>query len=260
MRLLVEEREQEIINLLGKNGKVSVSELAQLLGVSEVTVRNDLKGLESRSFLKRTHGGAIVRSESFNSVNILVDSAYMERLRRNTEEKKRIGEATAKILESGDTILMDDGTTTLYIAKNLSNRSITIVTAGINICMELLDTPGVEIVSTGGSLRKNSLSLGGPIAEEVISKFKAEKTILGASSISLKHGLTTPDLLKAELKKKMVNAAEKVIVVADHTKIEKVSLIEVVPVEQIDILVTGREVPQHTIKKYRERGVEVICA
>lgn len=260
MKFSVEERMQKIINLLKKKGKVNVSELVELLGVSEVTIRNDLKELESRGFLKRTHGGAIVPPELFNSVNVPVDSAYMERLKRNAGEKKRLGEATAKLLENGDTILMDDGTTTLYIAKSLSNKSLTIVTAGINIYMELLDAPGIEVISTGGYLKKDSLSLGGPIAEEVISKFKAEKAILAASSISLTHGLTTPDLLKAELKKKMVEAAMKLIVVADHTKIEKVSLIEVIPVDQIDVLVTGRETPQHIIKKYQERGIEVICA
>jgi len=249
---------QEIVSILAKNRRVRVLELAELFGVTEVTIRSDLRELESRGFLKRTHGGAIVSSEMFNSVNVPVDSTYMERLRRNADEKKRIGETTARLIDNGDTILMDDGTTTLYVAKNLSNKSLTLVTHGINIYMELLSTPGVEVISTGGYLKKDSLSLVGKIAEEVISKFRAEKTILGASSISLVHGLTTPDLLKAELKKKMVEAARQLIVVADHTKIEKVSLIRVVPVEEIDILVTGRETPQYIAQKYGEKGIEVI--
>ena len=259
MKLSVEERMQKIVSIVAKKGKVRVLELAELFDVTEVTIRSALGELESRGFLKRTHGGAILPLEMFNSVNVPVDSTYMERLKRNADEKKRIGEATARLIDNGDTILMDDGTTTLYVAKNLSNKSLSLVTHGLNIYMELLNTSGVEVISTGGYLKKDSLSLVGKIAEEVISKFTAGKAILGASSISLIHGLTTPDLLKAELKKKMVEAAKQLIVVADHTKIEKVSLVKVVSVEEINILVTGRETPQYIAQKYREKGIEVIC-
>ena len=259
-KISVQERLHEIAELLSKDGKVNIKELVDLFGVSGVTARSDLRQLESLGLLKRTRGGGIIPTELFNRLYITVDSTYVERLARNQEEKKRIGVVAAELIEDGETILMDDGTTTLYMAKNLSNKSLTLLTHGLNICMELLGSRNIQLFSTGGYVDKGSLSLAGKTAQETICKFRADKAILGASGISIDHGLSTPNLSKAELKKKMVQVARKIIVVADHTKMERVSLINVIPVEQIDILVTGREASQDIIGLYREKGINVICA
>ncbi len=244
-----------ILERLEEKGQVDVASLSRELAVSEVTVRNDLKRLEQKNALIRARGGAIKIDR------VGTDFTISDKNKQNYDLKKRIGKAAAALIEEGDTIILDSGTTTMEITKNLSELSeLTVITNALNIADQLAGHPRANVIVPGGFLRKNSLSLIGSTAEESFKNYFCDKLFLAVDGLSVVHGLSTPNVEEAHLNRVMISIAKQVIVVADSSKFLKRSFAFMAPVSAIDILVTDDGIPQEDQKKLETTGIKVIIA
>jgi DeoR family transcriptional regulator of aga operon len=246
------ERRNEILQNINNNGSASVEELVKRFGVSSVTIRNDLNYLEERGFIHRTYGGAMTRDF------VAFDSTQKEKAKHHVEEKKRIGAAAADLIFDGDSIILDSGTTTLAIARNIKTRkNLTVMTNAINIAVELAGIAGITVMLTGGTLREKSFSLVGPHAESVLKEFYFDKLFLGVDGFDIHFGLTTPNLLEAQLNRMMVDYAKEVIVVVDSSKFRRRSLSVISTLERIHKVITDKKIPQDCLAALRDRSIEV---
>lgn len=250
--LLIGERHQLIIKILNRDGRVLVSELSASLGISPITIRKDLDNLEAQQLLQRTHGGALLPSSS-----TLIDPSVNEKELHQVDEKRRIAAAAVSMVKEGQCILLDSGTTTMAIARALRVFSnLTIVTNAANIAAELRDT-GFEIILTGGTLRKNSLSLVGPLAEDVLKQIRADILFLGVDGFDPEIGVTTPNVLESRVNRAMVNASRKVVAVCDSTKFGRSSMALIVPPTAIHTIITDDQIEDAHLKILRNAGIEV---
>jgi DeoR family transcriptional regulator, aga operon transcriptional repressor len=250
--LMAEERRQKILALLQSEGRVIVGSLSRTFGVSEITIRKDLDSLQERGLVQRSHGGALPPSSS-----ALFDPSLKEKQRRHGPEKQRIAAAAIKLVSDGCCVMLDSGTTTAAIANELKRfSSLTIITNAINIAAEL-STTDFEVILTGGSLRKNSFSMVGPIAEDVLKEMHADILFLGVDGFDLEVGLTTPNLLEARVNRAMVASAKKVVAVCDATKFSHRSLSRIVPVTALHHVITDRSLPESIAGALREQNIEV---
>jgi DeoR family transcriptional regulator of aga operon len=251
--MLIEERRQHILVLLQKNGRVLVDELSSSLGLSRITIRKDLDYLESKNLLQRTHGGALPVSQS-----ALADPPVQEKKNLHHEEKIRIAKAAAGMVSEGQCIILDSGSTTTEIARALEGFGrLTIITNALNIAAELAQS-NVEVILVGGSVRKNSLSAVGPLAEDMLEQMHADIAFLGVDGFDLQSGLTTPNVLEARVNRAMIRSAQRVVAVYDSSKFNRRSLALIVPVNQIHAVITDDNLPQHGIDAMREAGIEVV--
>ena len=189
------------------------------------------------------------------------DPAYETRAEEHIQLKEAIGRAAASLVAVGDSVMLDDGSTTLQVARSFpQDKKLHVITNGLNICLELLQNSGVEVVATGGALNRSDLSFFGKVAAETASRFVAGKAILGASGVSLTYGITTPDEQKADLKKVMIAQSHELIIVADSSKFDRVTLVPICPIEKVHTIVTDRLAPADLVQKLHDRGVRVIIA
>lgn len=250
--LMVEERRQQILSHLNADGRVIVGALATIFGVSQITIRKDLDSLDERGVLRRSHGGALPAS-----LGTSVDLSIQEKQTLNAPEKERIAAAAMKLVEEAGCIMLDSGTTTTAIAKNLKKfHALTIITNAINIATELAAT-NFEIILTGGSLRKNSFSLVGPLAEDVLQEVHADVLFLGVDGFDLQIGLSTPSLLEARVNRAMINSAKKVVVVCDSTKFSRRSLSHISPISAIHHVITDTGLPDSIAQELKRLDIEV---
>ncbi len=248
-------RRAKILEELEAKGQVSVSELSNMFKISEVTIRNDLAHLEKQNMLIRARGGAI----KIKFYRMGIDPSISDKQKEFLKEKQRIGKAAAELLEEGDTVVMDSGTTTTEVAKNLENfKNLTIITNALNIASILAGFEGVNIFMPGGSLRKKSLSLVGVLADENFEKFYCDKLILGADGLDTTHGLSTPNSEEAHLNQIMIKIAKKVIAVADSSKFERRRFAFIAPISAIDVVVTDSGLKEADKNRLEKNGVEVI--
>jgi DeoR/GlpR family transcriptional regulator of sugar metabolism len=250
--VLAAERKLRIVEYVRQHRIASVAALALEFNVHEATIRRDLAEAEQEGLLKRTHGGVIVEKLTPN------EPPFNERTNVQLEQKMRIGKMAASLVEDGDHIIIDSGTTTLHIAKNLVHRSnLTVVTNDINVAAELRDAPGVKVTVTGGELYPSSYMLNGMFTDHVLRLVHVSKAFIGTPAIHPKHGLMHPEAQLVLAKQGMINAAQEVIVVADDTKIGKLSLHTVAPNSAIHRLITGKETPDFEVRKFLDAGVNV---
>lgn len=242
-----------ILEKLDKNGQVDVPSLSQELKVSEVTIRNDLIRLEQKNMLIRARGGAIKVDR------VGIDFNLSDKNKQHLEEKKRIGKAAAALVEDGDTIILDSGTTTMEIARNLINVSnLTVITNALNIANQMADHQKANVIIPGGFLRKNSLSLVGGAAEENFKNYFCDKLFLAVDGFNTTHGMSTPNVEEAHLNRVMIEIAKQVVVVADSSKFHKRSFAFIAPVTEVDVVVTDAGIPVEDRKKLENAGVKVI--
>ncbi len=240
------ERRDEITRLVAENGRVTVKELTQMYNVSAVTIRNDLNFLQEKGLLHRAYGGAL----RWDTVSF--DTAIKEKEKLHSEEKQKIGKAASKLINDGDSIIIDSGTTTMEIAKNIhGKKDLTVMTNAINIATDLAGISGITLMLTGGTLRETSFSLVGPQAEEILQEFYFDKVFLGVDGFDMEYGLTTPNFLEAQLNRLMVKRSRETIVVLDSSKFGRRSLSLIVKPNDIDIVITDSNVSD----KYK-RGIE----
>jgi DeoR family transcriptional regulator of aga operon len=249
--LLIEERRRRICELVRAEGRVTVEELAVRFGISQVTIRADLASLESAGAVTRTHGGAL---------NVQDDQPLDVKQLQHRTEKLRIAEAAAALIQDGETIILDSGTTTAEIARRIRTlelRSINVITNALNIAALLIDTPSVRLIMPGGILRRESNSLSGPMAEAALGALQADRLYLGADGLDPKIGVMTPHLAEAELNAKMIAISRQVVVVADSSKLMRRNVSLIARVEQLHMLITDAAAPAEAVEELRERGVEV---
>jgi len=250
--LLIEERRQHISALLAKQGRVLVNELSESLGISTITVRKDLDNLQSRNLLVRTHGGAL-RPQA----GALSDPTIEEKVELHHDEKVRIAAAAAAMVTDGQCVILDSGTTTTEIARALlSLRGLTGVTNALNIAIELARSD-FEVILIGGTVRKNSLSVVGPMAEDVLKEIHADILFIGVDGFDTKVGLTTPNVLEARVNRAMVRAAEKVVAVCDSSKFNRRSLSLIVGPSEVHHVISDSRLAPDEVKAIREAGIEV---
>ncbi|GGQ95684.1 DeoR/GlpR family DNA-binding transcription regulator [Deinococcus ruber] len=246
------DRQDDILSLLGERDGASVGELSKLLGVSEVTIRSDLTGLAQAGLVRRTRGGA-------RPLNVS-ERPLEETTKQHSAIKRRIGAAAAQRVQDGQTIFLDVGSTTTEIARHLSPnlRGVTVVTNGLNIALELERYSGLHIIVTGGSLRRLQHSLVAPYALELLSRIRADVLFLGCNGVDAQHGVTNLNFGEAEVKARMVEYAREVVVVADPSKIGQVTRAHIVPVNRVQVLMTGRQADQDALCALSEQIPEIV--
>lgn len=246
------ERHQFILNKLNKEGYINVVSLCKELKVSSVTIRKDLKLLEDKQLLFRTHGGATQNNP------YMTDRPVNEKEKMQSAEKMRIGAKAAELIESNDAIVIASGTTVQALAKNMQNKEgFTVITSSLNVALELINNPAIEVMQLGGQVRRSSSSVMGIYAETILKDFFCTKFFLGVDGIDLEYGLTTTSSMEAHLNKKMMNASQKTIVLADSTKFGKRGFGKICGLDEIDHIITDSNVSDHIVKKLESAGVLV---
>ncbi|MDD9269205.1 DeoR/GlpR family DNA-binding transcription regulator [Paenibacillus sp. GCM10023248] len=251
--MLAAERKFRIVEYVKIHRVATIAELAQEFNVHEATIRRDLEEIEQKGLAKRTHGGVTIDQWTNN------EPSFNERAAHHLDQKDRIGKMAASLVEDGEHIIIDSGTTTLHIAKNLVQRSnITVVTNDMNVATELRDAPGIKVIVTGGELYPSSYMLNGMFTDHVLGSLHVQKAFIGIPVIHPKYGLMHPEAQLVPTKKGMIEAAEKIIVVADDSKIGKVSLHTVAPCTSINTLITGSGISESAVRQFRDSGMDVI--
>lgn len=251
-KMFGEERRIKIADIISKDKSITVSELSEMFNVSESTIRRDLHVLEEKGFIQRTHGGAILSSHTH------YEPAFFEKEDYELASKQKIGRIAASMIEEGDSIILDAGTTTLEIAKNLGNVRLTVVTNSPLIAIELSKHDNIELIVTGGIERWKTKALVGPIAEMVIRQFKVDKAFIGANAVSFENGLMTPDIIEANTKKAMIEVAGEVYAVIDHTKFGKKSFVKFADMKDITAIITDDEIDYETVRKYEQANIDIV--
>lgn len=250
--LLNEERRREILAALHRDGRVLVKDLARHFRISQITIRKDLEFLDSQGVVQRTHGGALPIQ-----AGALLDPTLREKERQHRKQKAQIAQAAAALVEEGQSVLLDSGTTTTAIARALKEMSrLTVITNAINIAAELAGTH-VEVILTGGTLRKNSFSLVGPLAEETLRQLSADILFLGVDGFDTKAGLFTPNLLESEVNRTMVDIARRTIAVCDSSKFGRRSLCNIMPVTSVHEVITDKQLSKSDLNALKDAGIKV---
>jgi DeoR family transcriptional regulator of aga operon len=250
--MLNEERRRRIVEEVQRSGRAVVSELAQRFETSVMTIRRDLQVLGEHGLILRIHGGALSVQTA-----LYADRSLTEHELLHAQEKRRIALAAVKMVKEGQSVLLDSGSTTSAIARELRTfKQLTVITNAINIASELADS-AVEVILTGGMLRKNSFSLIGPLAEESLTHLKADILFMGVEGIDPQFGLSTSSMLGAVLERKMVQSVHLVVAVCDSSKFGHSSLSSIMPVTEIHRLITDRGAPAKILDELRASGIEI---
>jgi DeoR family transcriptional regulator of aga operon len=250
--LLNEERRREILDALHRDGRVLVKDLARRFRISQITIRKDLEFLDGQGVIQRTHGGALPLR-----AGALLDPTVREKEKLHRKQKMQIAMAASRLVEQGQSVLLDSGTTTMAIARALKGMAqLTVITNALNIAAELAGT-NIDVILTGGMLRKNSFSLVGPLAERTLRQLSADLLFLGVDGFDTKAGLFTPNLLESEVNRAMVEISRRTIAVCDSSKFGRRSLCNIMPVTMVHEVITDRQIPKADLAALKEAGVEV---
>lgn len=250
------QRRKRILEMLAEKGDIYIPELSRLFDVSEVTIRNDLKSLEEKNLLLRARGGAI-RFENFVSM----DPGLSEKTRLHFVEKVRIGKKAASLIHESDTIIVDSGTTTAEVVKNLPPlKELTVITNALNIANNLIGKPNIKLIIPGGYLRQNSHSLIGPLAEKNLKNFYVDKVFIGVDGFDVHLGIYTPNVEEAYLNQIMIEISREVILVTDSSKFLRKSLALICPIGRIDVVVTDEGISKEDQRILEDSGVKVLIA
>src|ERR1700756_1296980 len=251
--MLIDERRQHILELIQHQGRALVSDLSEQLNISQITIRKDLDYLQSKGVIQRSHGGAL-RVPS----TALIDPTLQEKQKHNLREKERIATAASKMVEEGQCVILDSGTTTTAVAERLKRfKHLTIITNSVNIAAELAGTD-LEVILVGGTMRKNSFSLVGPLAEDNLEKMHADILFLAVDGFDPEIGLTTPNFLESRVNRAMVKASEQVVAVCDSTKFNHRSLSRIVPLSAIHCVITDKDLPEAIAESLRSQKIDVV--
>lgn len=261
-RAIKKERRRAIMEQLAQQRLVTVAELSDQFGVSEVCIRRDLRSLEMRGLIRRFHGGAIGLSSGVpGDVNGHMCAIPQNVI--NADVKAHIGRAAAQRVHSGERVIFDSGTTVLYVAHHVASNlgsadTLTVITNSLPVVTELGQCDGVHLIVLGGVYLRRYQVMVGPHAVEQIKGLHADKLFLGADGLTLKYGLTTANVLEAEVDRVIAEAAAEIIVVADSSKVGVVGLTPILPLSKISTLITDERAPADFLAALRDIGVEVV--
>ncbi|MTH45763.1 DeoR family transcriptional regulator [Intestinirhabdus alba] len=249
------ERREQIIQRLRQQGSVQVNELSALYGVSTVTIRNDLAFLEKQGIAVRAYGGALICDGGASGQ----EPSVADKSSLNTAVKRRIAHIAAGLIGPGHRVILDSGTTTCEIARMLRRHSdVIVMTNGMNVANALLEAEGVELLMTGGHLRRQSQSFYGDRAEQSLQNYHFDMLFLGVDAIDLERGVSTHNEDEARLNRRMCEVAERIIVVTDSSKFNHSSLHKIVDTQRIDTIIVDDAIPTESLEGLRKSGIEVI--
>lgn len=248
----MEDRRQRIVEMLKLQGKVKVTDLSRFFHISEVTIRNDLSELENEGMLERVHGGAIRSVQSYYKLS------FQERMATNEPEKRRIAASIIPMVNDGDTLIINSGTTTLFVAQELvKKRNLTVVTNSLAIAQELGAVNSGSVIILGGNLNPQYQFSHGDDTINQLRKYRADKLILSVDGVSVEEGLTTYHHLEAEVNRQMISRVNRIIIAADHTKIGRIGFARIDGLEGMDVLVTNEGADTEEIQAIRSLGIDV---
>lgn len=237
--LFAEERQNQILQLLKGNSKLLVPDLCEIFSVSPSTIRNDLRDLAERGKLKRTHGGAIPLEQATD------EPTYKDKEFMCSEEKQKITKYAATLVNDGDTLIIDSGSTTFELVKLITNKKrLTIVLNDLKLAAYLEQNSSANIILLGGALRHSYHCTVGPLALASLSGLNADKAFLGCNAFSPSRTFTTPDINQAEIKRAFIRSASQVFMLCDSTKFKKVTFAEFASLDDIDCLITDSGIPE----------------
>ena len=246
-------RRSEILQLLEKQDDISVSVLSKMFNISEVSIRNDLTQLENKGLLIRTRGGAIKKKPVNFDLNL------NQRLKKNYLEKQNIGIKAIEYINEESTIVIDSGSTTLEIAKNLKNfKKLKLITNSIPIAEAVADFKGVEVIMPGGILRSEMRSLVGSMTESNLLNYYCDIAFIGTDSISCDYGISTSIMEEATLNQTMMKIAQNVIVVTDSSKFLRRSFVKITDISNINTIITDKKIPIEELQKLQKLSVELV--
>ncbi|MFW6139330.1 MAG: DeoR/GlpR family DNA-binding transcription regulator [Spirochaetota bacterium] len=252
--LIPADRQERIHSLLREKGVAKVAELSRMFGVSELTIRRDLEVLERKEVLERTHGGAIYNQR------MRQEPLYEQKYQLHRKQKEAIGKAAAGLVEDGDTLFINSGSTTREVIRNLTHRKIRVITSNISAVLEAGKSQ-IELILTGGMYRPRSNSLVGTLAALSLEQVYGSKAIIGVDGLSFKYGLTHPVLEEAEIARQMIERTPgPVIIVADHSKLGVVSNFVTTPLNKVNILVTDEGIDEEYMNNLKKESIEVVIA
>ncbi|MDQ3073691.1 MAG: DeoR/GlpR family DNA-binding transcription regulator [Bacteroidota bacterium] len=253
--MTIAERHKYILHKLNNEGVVSVAELSKEMDVTMVTVRKDLKLLEDKGLLYRSHGSATPKSPYVN------DRPLNEKKLVQIDQKSKIDSLAMEMIQEDEAIIIGSGTSVLALAKAIpKDFKLTVLTGAMNVTMVLMDHINVELVQLGGGVRKSSSSVVGHYAEDMLSNFACSKLFLGVDGISPEFGLTTTNMMEARLNAKMIHSVQKTIVLADSSKFGSKGFGKICELEDVDIIITDDGISNNYKERLEEMGVEVVIA
>lgn len=249
--MLVAERYEKIVQLVNERGSIRVTELSQLCNVTEETIRRDLDRLEQAGRLRRSHGGAVSIKDQQTEI------PYFERETSHAEEKKRIALEAIERIQPNERIVLDASTTAWYMASYLPDIPLTVLTNSIKVTTELSSKEKIEVISTGGLLAQKSLSFVGPLAERSLDSYHVNKVFLSCKGVHLRRGISESNELQARVKQKMIDMADQVILLADSSKFGVQALTRVADLNQVDAIITDRNIAKETLDQLKELAISV---
>src|SRR6204780_2983879 len=251
--MLAEERRRKILELTQRDGRVVVKDLARSFSTSLITIRKDLESLHQMGRIQRAHGGALPMDAS-----ALRDPTLHEKEQLHRREKLKIAAAAARFVQPGQVVILDSGTTTTAVARAIKHvRNLTVITNAVNIAAELAGTD-IEVILTGGVLRKNSFSLVGPLAEDSLRHITADLLFLAVAGFDVGYGLTTPNILEARVNRVMMESAKATVVVCDSSKFGRRSLSLIAPTSAVHHTITDKKISSKHLRGLREAGIKTI--
>lgn len=252
------ERREQIIQRLRQQGSVQVNSLSALFGVSTVTIRNDLAFLEKQGIALRAYGGALICKTSNNCP---AEPTLSDKSQLHIMTKRHIASAAVQLIQPGLRIILDSGTTTGEIARQMrQHQDVIVMTNGMNVANELLEAEGVKLMTTGGQLRRQSLSFYGTQAEQALQNYHFDILFLGVDAIDVRRGISTHHEEEARLNRVMCSVADKIIAVTDSSKFNRSSLHKIIDTQRIQMIITDEKIPAESLGILRSQGIEVLLA
>ncbi|MCM3671888.1 DeoR/GlpR family DNA-binding transcription regulator [Mesobacillus maritimus] len=252
--MLVAERQRKIVELVNEKLSIRVSELSKIFSVTEETIRRDLEKLEKENLLMRSHGGAVSLEKDQS------ETSYLEREITNASEKKAIALEAISLIEPGDQIVLDASTTAWYMAKELPDMPLTVLTNSIKVAIELSRKEQIRVISTGGTLLSQSLSYVGPLAERSLSMYHVNKAFLSCKGVHLDKGLSDFNELQALLKKQMMEISDETVLMVDSSKFGTRSFSQIAPLASIDAVITDSYLDDQLRRQLDEKNITVKIA
>ncbi len=253
--MMVEERRTQILQIVRSEGRAKVNDLVRRFNTSAVTIRSDLNELHQRGVIQRSHGGAVIQETVFR------ESPVQERVKDQSDEKQRIGAMAATLVQEGDTIILDSGTTTLEVARHLQSfRHLQVITNGLNIAVELLGSRTIQTIIMGGSVRNDSASVVGRATEDMLEQFSADKLFLCGAGCDPDFGVSGTNLDETMANRAMLRAAREIIVVADSSKFSKRSMSLIASFSEVDMVISDAGMAPEMQERIRSFGCKLVLA
>ena len=251
--MMAEERRMQIVQIVRSEGRAKVNELVRRFNTSAVTIRGDLNELDQRGLVQRSHGGAVIQDTVYR------ESPVHERIKSRSQEKQRIGAKAASLIRESETIILDSGTTTLEIARQMKNiPHVQVITNGLNIALELLGSRNTQTIIMGGSVRGDSASIVGRATEDMLEQFSADRLFLGGAGCDPDFGVSGTNLEETMANRAMLRAAREIVVVADASKFTKRSMSLIASFSEVDIVISDVSLPSELQDRIRSFGCKLI--